>query len=146
MINAFLRRLTTPPAPDRSLDQGLALGALLVRMARADGTYDMAEAAEVTRILMDRYGLDHGRAEDLRAEAEALEAENADTVRFTRAIKETVDYDHRVEIVQALWAVALADGQRDAEEDSLVRLAASMLGVSDQDSAIARHRVEATRT
>lgn len=145
MINAFLRRLTTPAAPDRSLDQGLALGALLVRMARADGHYDRSEAAEVTRILCQRFSLDQTGGEDLRARAEALEAENTDTVRFTRAIKDSVDYEHRLEIVEALWSIALADGERDAEEDALVRLSAKMLGVTDQDSAMARRRVQGAR-
>lgn len=143
MIGSFLRRLSPPRAPDRGLDEGLALGALLVRMARADGHYDSAEAAEVTRILMERYALHRAAAEDLRRRAEELEASAADTVRFTRAIKDTVPYDRRQEIVEALWTVALSDGARDADEDGLVRLAASLLGVNDRDSAMARHRVEA---
>ena len=44
--------------------------------------------------------------------------------------------------MEALWEVALADGERDEEEDSLLRLLANLLGVSDRDSALARQRVE----
>jgi uncharacterized tellurite resistance protein B-like protein len=43
--------------------------------------------------------------------------------------------------VEALWQVALADGNRDAEEDALLRLVVSLLGVTDVDSASARRRV-----
>jgi uncharacterized tellurite resistance protein B-like protein len=46
-----------------------------------------------------------------------------------------------MEILQALWAVALADGNRDADEDALIRLVTRLLGISDKDSAIARQRV-----
>jgi uncharacterized tellurite resistance protein B-like protein len=46
----------------------------------------------------------------LRAEAEALEAEAPDTVRFTRALKEAVALEDRADLMVALWSVALADG------------------------------------
>jgi uncharacterized tellurite resistance protein B-like protein len=39
--------------------------------------------------------------------------------------------------------VVLADGVRDPEEDSLLRLVSHMLGIEDRDSALARQRVEA---
>jgi uncharacterized tellurite resistance protein B-like protein len=41
--------------------------------------------------------------------------------------------------------VALADGQRDDSEDTLLRLSSSLLGVNDRDSALARQRAEAAQ-
>ena len=73
-------------------------------------------------------------------EAEALEAEAPDTVRFTRALKEAVPLEDRAALVEAMWSVALADGARDAEEDQLMRLVANLLGLGDRDSALARQR------
>jgi uncharacterized tellurite resistance protein B-like protein len=64
-------------------------------------------------------------------------------VRFTRAIKDSVPYEDREGVIEALWEVVLADGVRDHEENALLRLVAPMLGVTDQDSAHARRRVEA---
>lgn len=143
-MRAFLKRLITPePAPLDADESQLALAALLVRLARADAAYDMVEAAAITRILIERFGLDHGAAEDLRAEAEAVEAEAPDTVRFTRAIKAAVEYDDRIGIVEAMWAVVLADGHRDADEDGQMRLMVNLLGVNDRDSALARQRMAA---
>ncbi|MEM7489430.1 MAG: TerB family tellurite resistance protein, partial [Pseudomonadota bacterium] len=81
-------------------------------------------------------------ATKLRGEAEALEAEAPDDVRFTRAIKEGVPLDDRIAVIEALWSVVLADGTRDEEEDGLLRLLANLLGVNDRDSNIARRRVE----
>jgi len=40
-----------------------------------------------------------------------------------------------------LWRVVMADGQRDAHEDSMMRMTASLLGITDQDSNAARLRV-----
>ena len=64
-------------------------------------------------------------------------------MRFTRAIKEAVPYDDRLKVVESLWEIVLADGERDHEEDAILRLVAPMLGVNDRDSNLARKRVEA---
>ena len=144
MIADFLSRLLQPnPAPMADSDARLALSALLVRIARSDNNYATVDQDRIDRILITRFGLDIGGAALLREEAEALEAEAPDTVRFTRAIKDAVPYDDRTGVVEALWQVALADGERDAAEDALLRLATNLLGVSDVDSARARKRIEA---
>ena len=142
MFGDLLSRLMAP-APETlpDADARLALSALMVRLARADGHYDADERARITRILSERYALDGAGAEALRGEAEGLEAEAPDTVRFTRAIKDAVPHEARAEIIEALWQVALADGAREAHEDSLIRLVASLLGLTDQESARARQRV-----
>lgn len=140
----LLTALFSGSEPEQMDNDGarLALCALLVRIARADGIYDADEAAHIARVVSARYGLTEHQAIDLRSEAEALEAEAPDTVRFTRAIKDAVPYEERVGVIVALWEVALADGVRDAEEDAVIRLVSGLLGVSDQDSARARQQVE----
>jgi len=141
MFSDLLSRLTQPqPAPLADEDARLALTALLVRVARSDNDYDDSEMARIDRITAERYGLSPFEAAGLRARAEDLEAEAPDTVRFTRAIKDAVPYDHRLSVVEALWSVALADGHRSDAEDSLMRLVSSLLGISDVDSARARQK------
>lgn len=144
MFETLLRRLLSPtpdilPQPDAQL----ALAALLVRIARADGHYQGPEVSRIDAVLRARFALGPFDAARLRGEAETLEEEAPDTVRFTRAIKEHVPYEDRLGVIEALWEVALADGLRDADEDSLIRLVAPLLGVEDADSALARQRVEA---
>ncbi|MGX9856352.1 tellurite resistance TerB family protein [Limimaricola variabilis] len=141
MFADLLRRLTDPaPARLPDADARLALGALLVRIARADGHYSPEEARRIDRILGARYRLDPAAAARLRADCEVMESEAPDTVRFTRAIKDAVSYEDREAVIEALWEVVLADGERDDEEDALMRMVAPMLGVSDPDSAHARQR------
>ncbi|MDC0660685.1 TerB family tellurite resistance protein [Leisingera sp. SS27] len=146
MFKELLNRLLEP-APAQLDDEGakLALTALLVRIARSDHNYSEVEKDRIDRILTTRYGLDTGGALILREQAEAMEAEAPDTVRFTRAIKDAVAYEDRTGVIEALWQVALADGHRDENEDALLRLSASLLGVSDVDSALARKRAEAAK-
>ncbi len=145
MFADFIKRLTQPdPAPLPDDDARLALTALLVRIARADHNYSDTEKERIDQITAKRYDLGPGAVTALRAEAELLEAEAPDTVRFTRAIKDAVPYDERLRVVEALWKVVLADGTRAEEEDAVVRMATKFLGVSDPDSAMARQKVEGT--
>lgn len=143
MFDALLRRLLAPaPTALAAPEAHLALAALLVRVARADGTYDPTEALRIDRVLAAFYQMSSFAAAQLRAEAEQLETEAPDTVRFTRALKEAVPLDQRAALMEGLWSVALADGGRGDEEDQIIRLVANLLGLTDRDSALARQRVE----
>jgi uncharacterized tellurite resistance protein B-like protein len=143
MFDMLLRRLLAP-APDRlpEPEAKLALAALMVRIARSDGTYAPIETSRIEKVLARRYGLSASDAAALCREAEQLEAEAPDTVRFTRALKEAVAHDDRTSLMEAMWDVALADGTRGDDEETLMRLVASLLGISDVESALARQRVE----
>jgi uncharacterized tellurite resistance protein B-like protein len=146
MFQSILRQLTNPnpkrlPAPEARL----ALAALLVRIARSDDNYSSAEQARIDRVMSGRHGLSPFESTALRVEAEALEAEAPDTVRFTRVLKEVVPEEERIALVEALWSVALADGARADEEDQVLRLVTSLLGVTDIASGLARQRAEQAR-
>ena len=142
MFADLLRRMTAPaPQTLPDPDARLALGALLVRIARTNGDYDPAQIVQIDHTLMTRFDLTEAEATKLRADCEILEEEAPDTVRLTRAIKSAVDYDDRLAVIEALWRVALADGVRDEDEVSMMRMTTSLLGVSDQDSNAARLRV-----
>lgn len=146
MFADLLNRLTRPePEVLPDPDARLALAALLVRIARSDGDYADREVARIDRLLSSRYSLSPFEATKLRRDAEVLESEAPDTVRFTRAIKDAVPYEDREAVIEALWDVVLADGVRDHEEDALLRLVSNLLGVNDRDSNLARKRVEARR-
>ena len=136
----FERLLGAGDSAATDADARRALTALLVRVARADFVYDAAAQAQIDKVVSRRYGLSPAETEALRQEAESLEAEAPDTVRFTRVIKDAVPYDERIGVIEALWSVVLADAERDAHEDALLRMVANLLGVSDRDSNLARQR------
>ena len=144
MLNSLLNLLNGTsherlPEPDAQL----ALAALLVRIAKSDGRYSAAETDQIDQVMATRYGLAPADVVELRTQAEELEAEAPDTVRFTRAIKDGVAYEDRLGVIEALWRVVMADGHRDHEESAMLRLVADLLGVNDRDSNMARKRIEA---
>jgi uncharacterized tellurite resistance protein B-like protein len=143
MLADLLRRLAGPPRDDLldPDDARLALAALMVRISRTDGTYTATEQTRIDAMLATRYGLAPDAAARVRGEAERAEAAAQDTVQFTRLIKDAVPYEERIGVVEALWRVAATDAGVNADEQGLMRLVAKLLGVSDQDSGLARQRV-----
>lgn len=127
--------------PLQGQDAEVAIAALLVRVARADDRYTAQESARIDQILARRRGLDANEAAERRAAAEMIEGEAPDTVRFTRQIKDRIALDDRTGVLAALWEVTYIDGKRSPDEESLVRLVAGLLGISDRDSALIRQRV-----
>lgn len=137
ILLAFMAKTPAKLATD---DARIALAALMVRLARTDGDYAQVEISMIDRALSKRFNLDAHAATSLRLEAEELEPHAPDNVRFTRVIKDAISYEERAGVVEALWSIVLADGQRDHEEDGFMRLIANLLGVNDRDSAFARQR------
>lgn len=145
MFRNLLSRLFSDddaPAALAADDAGVAIAALLVRLARSDGRYTDRERHNIDAILARRDGLSVANAAERRAAAEMIEAEAPDTVRFTRLIKDRVPLEHRADVVSAMWEVAYADGERSPSEDAVIRLTSSLLGVTDRESAVARQDVQ----
>lgn len=144
MLKTLLDRLKAPSTvalpPE---DCRLALTALMIHVARADQNFDGDEKAAILRILHARYGLADDAAEAVVAEADIVERAATDTVPLTRMIKDAVPYEDRLAVVEALWEIALADGKRSDDENALLRLVVSLIGVPDRDSGLARQRVSA---
>ena len=142
-----LRKLLEGPetAPERldETDAQVAIAAILVEAARADGHYEVSERNTIDRVLARRFGIGQSAAATARQEGEALQAEASDIVRFTRAIKNSVPHDERVGVVEALWEVIYADGVREAHESALMRRLAGLLYVGDKEVGLARQRVAA---
>lgn len=139
MLSSLLRKIFDPAAESaREVDARTAVAVLLVSAARADHAYLTSEKDRITRVLAARYGLSDNEAEALRHEAEEIESSSADTVRFTREIKDIVPLEERAGILTALWEVVLIDEDRAPEEEALLRMVARLLGLSDIESAEAR--------
>lgn len=125
-----------PAAPAHN-SVALALAALMVRLARVDGSYDPGERQKILEALDHRFG----EGEPLLEAAEIAEAEALDHHQFTTVVKSAFAPEERGALLEELWSVVLADGARDDEENALMRQFGSLLHVSDQDMARARHRV-----
>ncbi len=147
MISSLLRKLSGGDGAEEPLtqDEGrVAVAALLVIAAHADHNYDEIERTQIERALAQRYGLDQAAAAALRAEGEEAEHASMDLYRFTSRVKSDVPYEERAAVIEAMWRVVLADGEREKHEETLMRRVTDLLGLDPRESIEARRRVQAS--
>ena len=123
-------------------DERVALTALLIKIAKSDYEYSSLEKSSIKIILKKRFSISELEVTDLITKAELLEDESSDSVRFTKVIKEFVPLEKRNEIIEIFWELVLADGIREDDEKSLLRILGSLLGVNDRDVDFARQNVQ----
>ncbi len=123
----------------------VAVAALLVDAARMHELVSAEERAVIERLLAARFDLDAAAVAGLVRLAEDRADRAVELFQFTRRLVPALDEGERIELIEMLWEVALADGQLDALEDSLIRRIAGLVHVSDQARGAARQRVLARR-
>jgi uncharacterized tellurite resistance protein B-like protein len=121
----------------------LAAAVLMVEAATMDGAVQGEERDRIRDILATRFALDEDAAESLLAEAERVDADATQLIPFTRTLKDALDDQQRIDIMEMLWEVAYADGQLHDYESNLVRRVGGLLYVADQDVGAARKRAMA---
>ena len=131
------------PAPLPDPDAELALGALLVRVAKADRDYKVEEIRLIDRILARMYRHNAIEAAKVRATCEKLHAAAPDTDTFGKLIRETTGLEERLAALEALWELVLADEASNEGELKIVEDARKAMGLSFADSEAARDRVKA---
>ena len=117
-----------------------ATALLLVEAAALDGDFDPGEEALIRSLLAEHFHITPEEADRLLTEAEARHEDTVELYGLTRAIKDRLPPEDRVEIMEMLWQVAYADGVLHDFEASLARRVAGLLYVSDHDSGAARKR------
>ncbi len=118
----------------------LAAAALLVEAAHMDENFDARERAKILDLLIRQFGLGASEGEELLAAAEVKVAETHGLYSLTKAIKDALGNDERIEILEMLWELAYTDGRLHDYEASLIRRVTGLLHVSDHDSGAARKR------
>jgi uncharacterized tellurite resistance protein B-like protein len=122
-------------------DYRLAAAALLVHAAAIDGEMSDSERDKLHAVIKQRFGLDDATTAELIAKATAAEQESVDLYHFTRLLNRSLDEPGRVRIIEMMWEIVYADGQRDELEDNLLWRAADLLGVSPRERIELRRRI-----
>lgn len=141
MLTRILSLFKTPaPEPLPEPDARLALGALMVRLAKSDDNYRFEEISLIDRLLAQMNGLNPVEAAKLRATCEKIDAAAPGTRKFALLIRETVSREARIEAQAALWQVMLADGDCAPAELEIIAQIREALGLSTDDCNAARSR------
>lgn len=125
------------------IDPHVAATTLLVEAALADGIYADCEQAQILDILRAAFSMDEAKAGRVLDQAESLAESAVDHHRFTKVVKACLDKQERIALLEQLWRVALADGEKSPFEDAFIRRISPLLAVEDRDRIFARSRAEA---
>jgi len=122
-------------------DYRLAAVALLVHAAGIDGDVSARERDKLHAVVKRRFGLADKLADELIDKATAAEHEAVDLYHFTKLLSRVLDEEGRAKIIEMMWEIVYADGERDELEDNLLWRAADLLGVSPRERIALRQRI-----
>lgn len=134
-LKSLFDSLLPPQAASGSLAQGgkptleLATAVLLVEVMRADTTLGAAERTSVLAALKACFGLGDEALAALLEHAQATAQQATDFHAFTSALNEQLNHEDKVRMVEAMWAVAYADGELAAHEQHVLWRVADLLHV-----------------
>lgn len=143
MLGLLKSLFAAQPAGPDGRELRMAVAALMVEAATLDGSFDAVERERLLDLLGRRFGLERSAAETLLVDAQVAQDRAAGLEGMTRTIKNALDHDQRVEVLEMLWEVVYADGRLHDYEANLLRRLAGLVYVSDQESGAARKRVVA---
>jgi uncharacterized tellurite resistance protein B-like protein len=123
-------------------DIHVATCALLVEIARIDGTFTQEEMSSILSILKEKYGLSRQHADALIAEAEKQLEESVDMWQFARMINENYSNEEKMEIIETLWRIVYVDGKMDQYEHYLMNKLKNLLRVSHDQLIDAKLKVK----
>jgi uncharacterized tellurite resistance protein B-like protein len=122
-------------------DYRLAAVALLVHAATIDGEMSPRERDKLHAVVKRRFALDDAATAELIDKATLAEHDAVDLYHFTSLLNRTLDEEGRARVVEMMWEIIYADGERDELEDNLVWRAADLLGVSQRERIALRQRI-----
>ena len=111
----------------------LAAAALLIETARADFTHDEAEQEALETLLSSALKLERAEVHKLVEDAQDRVDESTSLYEFTRVINDHYSAQQKLQLIDAMWAVAYADDNLDKYEEHLIRQVAELTYVPHAD-------------
>ena len=127
-------------APEMATE--LATAVLLVEVARADHRVEEQELATIRRLLLERLSLCEEEVDSLLQQA-GEEADHLVSLQhITRRMNEQLSQQEKLRVVEMMWQVVYADGEKHHYEEHLIRQVADLLYIPHVDFIRARHLAE----
>ena len=129
-----------PKAAEPYGEEAFALTCLALELAKADDDFADSERERLEGDLAHHFDLDAGEVAKLMTAAEEFQSQAVETFSFTKALRESLDEEGRVAVIETLWRIAYADGVLDGAEFAFMRTIPSALGIENHVSEAAKRR------
>lgn len=120
----------------------LATAVLLVEVSRADFDQDQQELQRIRELLLEHLSLCEEEVDTLLENAHEEADQLVSLQHITRFMNEQLDQLEKVRVIELMWQVVYADGEKHHYEEHLLRQVAELLYVSHADFIRARHQAE----
>ena len=120
----------------------VATAVLLVEVTRADFIVQPCERLRLRKLLERQFSLSQAELDALMAEAEADADRLVSIQHITRLLNEHYDHAMKLQVVEMMWQMVYADGEKDHYEEHLIRQVADLLYISHSEFIQARHKAE----
>ena len=122
----------------------VATAVLLVEVTRADFSVELSERQRLRQLLEQQFELSVEELDALLEQAEADADRLVSIQHITRLINQHYDHAMKLRVIQMMWHMVYADGEKDHYEEHLIRQVADLLYISHSEFIQARHRAEAS--
>jgi len=120
----------------------VATAVLLVEVTRADFSVELSERQRLRQLLEQQFELSVEELDALLEQAEADADRLVSIQHITRLINQHYDHAMKLRVIQMMWHMVYADGEKDHYEEHLIRQVADLLYISHSEFMQARHRAE----
>ena len=129
---------------EQDLDHALkiATATLLVEVMRADFVVQPAEQQRLRDLLETQFQLTAAELDAIISEANDRADQMVSLQHITRLMNEHYDHTMKLRVVEMMWSLIFADGEKDHYEEHLIRQVAELLYLSHAEFIQARHRAE----
>jgi uncharacterized tellurite resistance protein B-like protein len=124
----------------------VATAVLLIEIARADFVVEASERERLRELLRQQFLLSDSELDALLDEAESDADRLVSIQHITRMLNQHYDHAMKRRVVEMMWQLVYADGEKSHYEEHLLRQIADLLYLSHGEFIQARHRAEESVT
>ena len=143
VIKNFIADLNTAEEPTEFIHtrKQLAEAALMYHVIAVDGIVREEEKQRMADVLGQYFELDEAETKSLVLDAREAEHEAIDLYKFTSVLKQSLNEEERIDMIENLWEMVFADGVLHELEDNVVWRIAELLGVNSRDRVTLKQQV-----
>lgn len=143
----FFDKLFAEDKPSPSLETNehqrqLITATLLIEVSKADFSQDDDELKRINELLKEHFKLSQLEVNSLLELAQDHSDKITSLQQMTRELNETLSQQDKIKIIELMWHVVYADGEKDRYEEHVMRQVSDLLYVSHEHFIKARHQAE----
>lgn len=138
----FLTSELQSPLFDQEHALRISTATLLIEVCRADFEEQESELDRMRHLMAQHFSLNETELDELMLQARESADKLVGLQQITRLLNEQFDASMKIRVVEMMWQVVYADGDKHHYEEHLIRQVSELLYVPHSRFIQARHKAE----